>query len=237
MPDETVVPTPDPPAADAQGGGQNATDAGTGTAAAHLTREQDAIAAKARRDEADKRKAAEARLAEAEAQLAEYRSAEEARKQAEMSELEKAQAAAAAAEERAAAAEAARQAAEVGALRANLIASEAAALPAVYKQLVTGTDEASIKESIASAQAAFAADRETVLGSVLTLTPEQLADLGENGKALAERIQGRQNIGSPPAGGKAPSPGLTWDEGNRSPAAWAEKRKQMGIGASSLTSH
>lgn len=235
-PEDTAAETTAPPAADGQGGGQDTADAGTGTAAAPLTREQDAIAAKARRDEATKRQAAEAKLAEAEAQLAEYRTAEEARRQAEMTDLEKAQAAAKSAEERAAAAEAARQAAEVGTLRANLIAIEAAALPTVYKQLVAGTDEETIKQSIATAQAAFTADREAVLGSILTLTPDQLAELGENGRALAERMHGRQSIGSAPTTGKAPAPKQTWDEGNHSTAAWVEKRKQMGIGASSLTS-
>ncbi len=100
------------------------------------------------------------------------------------------QAAAAAAEERAAAAEAARQDAEVRTLRVNLLAIEAADLPTVYRDRVTGATEDEIRASIADAQAAYLGDRDAFLGKLATMTPEQVAALGEAGQPVAERLPG-----------------------------------------------
>lgn len=217
---ETTDPqTPDvpeaPAASGAQGGGQTP-DAGREPAAPTLTREQeDAIAAKARRDADARAKAAEKRAAEAEAERDALRAAEAERKAAEMTEVERAAQAKADAEARAQAAEERAQRATTDALRATMIADHAADLPAPFKQSIGGATQDELQESIERARGEYdtlrvALTQETVAtirADLRNLTDEQLAEkYGDDGKDLIALRAGRPvNIGNPSnAGGSAP---------------------------------
>lgn len=180
---------------------------------------QDNAAAAAARREADaKRRAAEKRAAELEAELQKYRDEAQARKDAELSEIERANKAAAEAAAKAADAEARAAAAEIARTRADLIAAdpEAAALPAAYKALVTGTDPETLAESLAATKAQFAADREAILAGAAGKPPS----LGTPSAVPAQ----------PTA---APSSG-EWDDNNpatHTPENWRKERARRGIGA------
>lgn len=224
--------------AGAQGTGDDTQDtAGAGTGAGAnagaLTQEQvDKIVAD-RLARAERK--AEAQRAELQAKVDGYERAEEERKAAEMSEVEKAQKAASEAKAEAEAARAEAAAERVRALRADLISQHAADLPPAYKAQVAGTTDEEITESIATARAAYEADRGNVSAAVvqelLTLTPEQVADkYGEAGKALAGRLAGRPvSVGSPSnAGGGGGSVPGTFDPNKPDPAAWARQREAEG---------
>ena len=131
---------------------------------------------------ARERKAGEKNTAELQAELEALRKEKEERALAELSEIEKAQKAADDAAKKAAELEAALNSERINSLRATIISNEAATLPAAYKALITGSDEAAIKESVASAKAAFEADRAAYLSGIST--PEDLKALGEVGEKL-----------------------------------------------------
>lgn len=191
---QTPAASPPPPA---ESGGRTYTQ-----------QELDAVAAKARRDADNKAKAAEARIAELEA-------AEAERARAEMTELERARAEAEEAKAAMAAAKSEAAASALAADRANILAAEAPTLPNAYKQMVTGADPDAIRASLQAAQEAYEADRRRVLADVATMTPEQIAAMGDELKPLAERLAGQPvSIGAPSsAGAPAPPPPASGSSG------------------------
>jgi hypothetical protein len=130
---------------------QTPTDAGDATGGAPsggtFTQEQldKAVQARLAREKA----AHEKQLAELQAKLTELTTAEDQRKLAELSELEKAQKALADAQAQAAQARADADAARQTALRSSIIAAEAADLPPLVRSQITGTDEETVRASIA----------------------------------------------------------------------------------------
>lgn len=187
-PQTPAAPTPAPPPADS--GGRTYTQ-----------QDLDAIAAKARREGESKAKAAEARIAELE-------TAEAERQRAEMTELERAKAEAEEARAAMAAAQSAAAASALAADRANIIAAEGQGLPPAYQAMVTGPDADAIRASLAAARAQHDAEQAALLARIAAMSPEQLAQLGDEGKALAERMAGHPvSIGAPSnAGAQAPPP-------------------------------
>lgn len=174
------------------------------------------------------RKAGEKNTAELQAELEALRKEKEDRALAELTEIEKAQKAAEEAAKRAGELELALTSERVNSLRANIIANEAATLPQAYKALITGSDEATIKESVASALSAFEADRAAYLSGITT--PEQLKALGEAGEKLFATVTAKGSIGAPPSQGQDVNVPDAWGEGNRSIEAWAKERERRGIG-------
>jgi hypothetical protein len=165
----------------------------------------DAIAAKARREGESKAKAAEARIAELEA-------AEAERAKAEMTELERAKAEAEEARAAMAAAQSAAAASALAADRANIIAAEGQGLPPAYQAMVTGPDADAIRASLAAARAQHDAEQAALLARIAAMSPEQLAQLGDEGKALAERMAGQPvSIGAPSSATPPPAGNLRDD--------------------------
>jgi len=214
--DPQTVDVPEAPAASgAQGGGQPP-DAGREPAAPMITREQeDAIAARARRDADARARAAEKRADAVEAELDAFRAADAERKAAEMTEVERAAQAKADAEARAQAAEERAQRATADALRATMIADHAADLPAPFKQAIGGATPDELQESIEKAREEYkilhvALTQEmvaTMLADLRNLTDEQLAQKYTEGgnELVALRVGSPVNIGNPSnAGGLAP---------------------------------
>ena len=161
-----------------------------------------AVQARLKREQA---KAAKA-TAELQAELDRLKAAEAERANAELSEIDRATKTAAEAQAAVKAAEAAQAAAEQKALLATAIANDAADLPNIYRQLVSGDTDEAIAESITEARKQFDADRAGLAQRIATLTPEQIADeFGEPGKALAERLAGRPpSIGNQTNAGEQP---------------------------------
>lgn len=91
----------------------------------------------------------EKQVAELQAKLNEFTTAEEQRKLAELSEIEKAQKAIADAKREADLARAEAIEAKLAATRATIIAAEAADLPPLVRNQITGTDEETVRASIA----------------------------------------------------------------------------------------
>jgi multidrug efflux pump subunit AcrA (membrane-fusion protein) len=231
MADEQAQTQAGPAAGDGQTSGTVNTGAdGTGATAGTgvLTQEQvNALVGKARTDAAAKaQREAEKRTAELQAELETLRAAAEARKLAEMTELEKAQAEAAEAKRQAQEATQAAASARTDALRANLIATQAATLPPAYKAQVTGDDQDAITASIAEVQAHYEAAQTEFVASLARMAPEQIAEqFGEAGKALAERLSGRQvpSIGSPGNTSAPPSQQAPVDTSDGRLSSWLSR--------------
>lgn len=164
----------------------------------------------------------EKQLADKDARLRELEEAEETRKREQMSEVERAKADLEAERNRAAEYEKQLSAERINSLRANIIANEAATLPVAYKALITGSDEATIKESVASAVSAFEADRAAYLSGITT--PEQLKALGEAGEKLFATVTAKGSIGAPPVTGDGIN--LPEDEDPNSLSAWFNRGKK-----------
>jgi hypothetical protein len=219
-------------AGDGQTSGTNTGADGTGAAAGTgvLTQEQvNALVGKARQDAAAKaQREADKRTAELQAELDKFRADAEARKLAEMSELEKAQAEAAEARRLVQEATQAAASARIDALRANLIATQAATLPPEYKALVTGDDQDTITASIAEVQTRYVAAQTEFVATLSRMAPEQVVEqYGEAGKALADRLAGRQvpSIGSPPNASAPPSQSEPPDTSDGRLSSWLSRAK------------
>lgn len=81
----------------------------------------------------------------------------------------------------------------VGQLRANIVLRDAATLPAVYRERVTGNTEDEITASIATLKSQHATDLKAAhtdfLRAVASMTPEQIKEqFGDEGAALADRL-------------------------------------------------
>lgn len=204
---------------DAAAGSDTGAQATAGSADTGKTFTQDefnrGVEARLARERAKYEKQEALSKAELQAKLDEYEAAKVAAERAKLDETERAKLEAKEALEAAAAAKSELAAAQLSATRANLIAENAATLPAVYKAAITGPDAETITASIEAIKTQYEADAEAIRAG---------------GKPPPQNLGAAGKVGSQPPPGGAP----VWDDNDPSthtPENWRKARGPRGVGA------